>query len=413
MAKLGEKYISVLDMGSSKIVCFIAKKDIDNNLKIIGIGHNNSEGVKNGVITDIGKAKDSICSAVKSAEVMAKVNINEVVISLNPQILESKIVEARTSVLGKEITSRDIFRLLQNAVDRFGDEDLHIINSIPLSYSLDQTNQISDPRGMHGRNLKADIHLVTSPTSAIVNIASCLAKCHLDIKDFLPAPYASGLTCLSEDEKELGSILIDFGSNCTSVSIFKNNKFVFFDSIPIGGSHVTKDIAIGLSIKIDCAERLKTIYGNVISAPKDSREIIDIPPNSLLEGMSHSDVPKSALIGIIRPRVQEIVEMIKDILDKHHLTNLGNVIVVTGGASQLNGLKTYLGDVFDKNVRIGVASEIEGMAESTKGASFSNASGILSYVLFKRDNIENHYKKFGSKLNNPFVRLYYWLKDNF
>lgn len=413
MSKLSKKYIAALDIGSSKIACFIAKRTSDDSLEIIGIGYNNSQGVKNGVIVDINLAKDAICNAVKAAEDMAKVNINQVRIGLNAQILESHLIKARISVLGREINQRDILKLLHNASEKFDDEKTYIVNCIPLSYQLDQIEHITDPKGMHGRTLEADIHVVTAPSSAIINIASCLAKCHLDIKDFVPSPYASALACLSLDEKNLGAVLIDFGCSSTSVAILKNNRFVFFDSIPIGGMHVTKDIAIGLSVKVDCAQRLKTIHGNVISTSKDAREIIDIPENSLEENSHISDIPKSALINIIRPRVEEIVELIKEIIDKRHLSDVGNVIVITGGASNLSGLKTYVAEVFNKNVKIGNPNEIEGMAESTKGTSFSNVAGILEYAKIHINQKQYDFNKFGSNLKNPFSKLLNWLKENF
>lgn len=411
MSKLSKSFITILDIGSSKISCFIAEI-LPGGLNIVGIGHQISGGVKSGTITDIKLAENSIRAAVGAAEQMAGLNVDRVFVNISGCKLASHHVQAEMSIPGHEISARDIHRIIAQGCAQLEGEDREIIHCIPVEYTIDNLKGIKDPTGMHGKTLNAQLHVITASSSALLNITTCLAKCHLDVEDYIISPYASALACLNEDEKTLGTILLDFGGGQTSIAIFKGGNLVYADFVPVGGMHITNDIALCLSTTLESAERIKTLYGNLISTAKEEREIIDIPQIGDDGRSEMSHVERSSLVAIIRPRIEEILEMVaKRIEESGH--NVGGNIVITGGASQLGGLKEQVAHAFSKRVRQGLPRKIEGMAESTKGPAFATSIGILLFADKKRALDSFDFMGRISQFNSPMKRVISWLKENF
>ncbi len=413
MPRLGKSFITSLDIGSSKISCFISEILPDGQLNIIGIGHQVSGGIKSGTITDIRLAENSIRAAVGAAEQMAGVNVDRVIVNISGCMQKSHHLYAEMSVTNHEISSRDIHKIIAQGCGQIQDEDREIIHCIPVEYAIDNMKGIKDPNGMHGKVLSAQMHVVAASHSSLLNITSCLAKCHLDVEDFIISPYASAIACLSRDEKELGTIFIDFGGSHTSIAIFKHSNMIYADFIPVGGSHITNDIALGLATSLESAERAKTLYGNLISTAKDEREIIDIPQVGDDGRAEMNHVQRSTLVGIIRPRVDEILELISSRLQASGYRNIGGNVVISGGGSQLGGLKELVANYFSKQVRQGLPKKIEGMAESTKGAAFSTCTGMLLLTLEKRKLSSYDFMGRISRFNSPLQRIAEWFRENF
>lgn len=413
MPRLGKSFITALDIGSSKTSCFIAEILPSGGLNIVGIGHQLSAGVRLGTITDIKLAENAIRAAVGAAEQMAGVHVDRVVVNISGCKQKSHHVQVEMALPGGDISVRDIHKIIALGSAQFEQEDREIIHAIPVEYSIDSMTGIKDPSGMQGKILSAQMHVVTASSSALQNITSCLAKCHLDVEDYIISPYASGLACMSDDERTLGSILIDFGGSHTSIAIFKNGNMVHTDFVPVGGMHITNDIALGLATSIECAERTKTLYGHLISTAKDEREIIDIPQvgDDGRQEMSH--VQRSNLVGIIRPRVDEILELVAARIENSPYANIGGNIVITGGGSQLGGLKELVAHFFAKKIRQGLPRKIDAMAESTKGPAFATCSGILLFTQQKRNLTAYDFMGRMTKFNSPLERLVGWFKDNF
>jgi cell division protein FtsA len=413
MSRLGKSFITTLDIGSSKTSCFIAEILPDGALNITGIGHQISGGVKSGTITDIKLAEASIRAAVGAAEQMAGVNVDRVVVNISGCKLASHHAQAEMSIAGHEISARDIHRIIALGCAQLEGEDREIIHCIPVEYAIDNLKGIKDPSGMHGKSLSAEMHVITASSSALLNITTCLAKCHLDVEDYIISPYASAIACLNEDEKMLGTILLDFGGGHTSIAIFKGGNMIYADFVPVGGMHITNDIALGLATSLESAERTKTLYGNLISTAKDEREIIDIPQIGDDGRSELNHVERSSLVGIIRPRVEEILELVAKRVETSGYSNIGGNIVITGGASQLGGLKELVAHTFAKRVRQGLPQRIEGMAESTKGPAFSTCTGILLFAQQKRKLESFDFMGRISQFNSPIKRLTSWFKENF
>lgn len=414
MQKRGNNIITALDIGTTKIVCFIARYHVDDGLKVIGIGHQVSHGIKAGIITDINAAEEAIRHAVGAAEQMAGINVDKVMINLSGSLLKSVIVNTEMPVGAGEITARDIYKLAENSCEVYRNEETQVVHCIPLGYSIDNSEGIKDPRGMVANSLGASLHVITIPTTPIANLAKCLARCHLDIENYVASSYASALACIHPDNKQLGTTLIDFGGGCTSIAMFKQGKMVFSDVIALGGANITNDIALGLSIRIEAAERLKTLHGSVISTPSDGRELIDIPHiNEQDPHDSEGHISREMLVNIIRPRVEEILEMVMNSLNQSSMDHKSGDIIITGGASQLGGLKECMTEVFGCQVKHGQLSYIEGIAESTSGPAFSSCAGMLAYAAGEN---EQHMEDFSLKplsAQNMIGKVVYWFKRNF
>lgn len=411
MSKLNNNIIAVLDIGSAKVVCLIARCLSDGEVVIIGIGHQISEGIKSGVIIDIKLAEQSIRTAVGAAEDMAGINIERVIVNVSGSKLKSNSIKVNLNIKDQEITERDIHKVMNQGTESFK-SDQQVIHCIAVDYEIDGTRGIKSPLGMYGVNLRTNLNMVTFVTSAIMNLNNCLALCHLNIEGYIASPYASAVACLTEDEKELGVTLIDFGAGCTSICIFKAGKMVFLETIPVGGRHITNDIAIGLSTTIEIAERIKTLHGNVFKAEKDKQELIDLVATSGDYSLDVAQVQKSELIGIIRPRVEEIMELVYKSIDKFGFQNAGGKVVITGGASQIRGMDNFVEQYLSRTVRTGTPEFIEGMAESTRGGAFATCVGML--MLTKQQRMNKAFNISRTMSNKGLAgKVVFWLKSNF
>lgn len=412
MTKFRGRLIAALDIGTTKVVCLVARVRHENELEVVGIGHQVSQGVKAGIITDIKAVEACVLAAVNAAEQMAGLNIDQAVVNISGSRLASKTVDIGIIINGNEITDKTLSRLMGMAVDQATVKDRSIIHCIPYEYRLDDESGIKDPRGMYGNQLLSRFHVVSVSSAAIVNITNCLARCQLDIQDCIISAYASSLACLSRDEKELGVVTLDMGGGNTSVTVFKQGKMVYADSIPLGGVHVTMDLAQGLTTDIANAERIKTLHGSVIASTFDEDEVVEVPQIGEDEGDNF--VPRASLAQIIRPRVEEIFEMIQERLRAAGLENTPGRMVLTGGAAQLLGVKELSAHIFNKQVRIASPQPLEGLAESTKGPAFSSVVGMLKYAAEKvaKEKFKGEARAGGDR-PGYLPRLFFWFRENF
>ncbi len=418
--------IAVLDIGSTKIVCFIAQVTPDNHLKIIGIGHQLSQGIKSGAITDIRLAENSIIAAVSAAEKMAGETIDKVVLSVSGGHPLSVRVNENVNISGETVTPRDIKRGIIAAKQNFVDEKRRIIHAVPISFTVDDIRGVDDPIGMAGKTLTADIHLITASESAIKNIANTVSRCQLDVQDYVISSHAAGLSALTEDERELGVTLLEVGGGVTGISVFYHGKNIFTDSVPYGGTHVTQDIARGLSTSIACAERIKTLYGSAVPSASDDETLLEIAQMNEDTGEYTEEVaiPKSRLVQIIVPRMEEIFEMVKEKLNQNKILQVASQqIVLSGGGCQLVGLRELAMKKLGKPVRIGRPEQIDGMADSTSSSAFSASAGLINYISMNYhvyDKVEptggRYIQTFNTASNNNngfFGNIVGWLKENF
>ncbi len=373
--------VAVLDIGSSKIACFIAEPDEQDHLVITGIGHHHARGIRAGTVTDSHAAEASIAAAVNLAENMAEATIDNVMVNLSLPEMMSHQMHVDLNISGNAVSDQDISDILREGTQSVMQDDQEVLHCFVTQYQLDGAKGIRDPRNMFGMALKADLHVITADKRKLVNLANTVSRCHLDISDFVASPYAAGLGCLQSDEQELGVTVIDMGASTTGIAIFQGGANCLIDVIPLGGGHVTKDLAQGLSTSLGHAERIKTLHGSVLSAANDDQHMIPVPAIGDEEESEETTIARSTLVNIIRPRIEEIFEMVYDRLEqKDMLQTMGQHVVLTGGGSQLVGVRELATTIFGKQVRIGKPRLFPGLAESVSGAGFSGTVGLLFHA---------------------------------
>ena len=374
--------IAVLDIGTSKVACMIAQPDEHSGMRIIGMGHQLSSGIKSGVITDIHEAETSIVAAVHAAEQMAGVTIEDVVVTINGTPLKSRNVAVEMDILSGGVGDNDIADILAEGTDAMFSEESEVIHCFPSCYSLDDNKAIRDPRGMLGDKLSAELQIITARRAYLRNLSQCIARAHLNVKEYVVASHASALSVCAPDELDLGVTVIDMGGGVTTLSVFAGGRNIYSDAIGIGGHHVTSDIAQGLSTSIQHAERLKTLYGSAITSVKDAEMMIDVPQLGEYEEEDEpTTMPRAMLVGVIRPRMEEIFELLRHRLAASGVGKAaGRRCVITGGASQLIGAGELAAKMLNKQVRKGKPMPYPGIAEAVSGPAFASIVGLLHYM---------------------------------
>ncbi len=370
----------VLDIGSTKIACLIGRTESDGTLRALGSGFTRSRGVRGGGITDLDEAERAIRAAVALAEEMADYRLRSVTVNLSCGQPESRLFNVQWPVGGRQVSEADVRRVITEGRMRAVTEGRETIHSLPVSFSVDETVGVADPRGHHCDQLSARLHVVDALSMALRNLGAAVGRCDLEISEVVSAPFAAGLSCLVDDERDLGATVIDMGGGTTSLAVFGEGQLLHTAQVPVGGQHVTRDIAGVLSTPIENAERLKTLYGNAHSSPDDEREILAV---QLIGEEDHqfAKIPRSMVVGIIKPRLEETFEMVRDRLDGAGLGRAaGSRVVLTGGASQLVGVRDLAARVLNRPVRLGRPAGMRGLPEAAAGPAFAAAVGLLSWA---------------------------------
>ncbi len=373
--------IAALDLGTTKSVCFIARVAEDGGCHVIGIGHHAAEGLRFGTVVDLVRASQSAAHAIAAAEKMAGVEIDQAAVSLSGGHPRSQTVRVGIDTHGHAITEADMARIMRGAESADLGQDDQIVHAIPTGYVIDGVGGIRDPRGMIGGHLSVDLHLVSASLAAVRNLGLCMDRCELEMEAITIGGYASALAALVPDERELGATLIELGGGTTSIAVFFDDRLVFCDTLPVGGCHVTSDVARGLTTTIAHAERIKTLYGSCIPNIADEHDVITVPQVGEDDLSAATQIPRSILNGIIRPRLEEILELARGRLEASRpAPQARRRVVLAGGASQLQGLRELAQRVLDKQVRLGRPTGVTGLAEATSGPAFSTGVGLLLHA---------------------------------
>ncbi len=413
----------VLDIGASKITCFIAKMDANSRQKIqvVGVGHQVSKGISNKGIVDLDVAEGAIRMAVDQAERMAGQSIASITVNIATSGMVARRVQGVINMGGREVKDRDVKRCIKTALGGFHEPEHAVIHALPQRYRVDENADVRDPRGMFAHQLALEMCVVLSPLGPIRNIALALDRCRLELHSVVATPYAAGLSALVEDERNLGATIIDMGAGATSFATFSEGVLEHLGVVPIGGIHVTNDIARGLGTPTASAERIKTMFGSCIDGPDDDHEMIDCPGMCDDPRMQSDQAPRALLTGIIRPRVEEILELVRDQLDQVKPENpWGRRIVLVGGASQLEGMADLAGRVFNEPVRTGHPIGFSGLADAVGGAGFASPAGSLRHIFnVQRENIQGTTQLMETGDNarkahadSPVHRMWHWLREN-
>ncbi|KEO51289.1 cell division protein FtsA [Thioclava pacifica] len=417
--------IALLDIGTSKIACLVLRFDSPNGpeeegslaghaaVRVIGAATTRSRGVRFGEIDAMAETERAIRTAVQAAQKMANTRVDHVIACFAGAEPRSYGLAGEIEVQGDQVTECDVSRVLA-ACDMppigAGREVLH---AQPVNFALDHRSGLGDPRGHAGQRLAVDMHLLTVEETAIQNLIYCIRRCDLELAGIASSAYVSGISSLVEDEQELGSACVDMGGGATGVSIFMKKHMIYADAVRLGGDHVTRDIAAGLQVPMSVAERIKTFHGGVVATGMDDREMIELGGNSGDWEKDRRQISRAELIGIMRPRVEEILEDVRAILDGAGFEHLpSKQIVLTGGASQIPGLDGLAARILGQNVRLGRPMRVQGPPQAATGSGFSSVVGLALFAAHPQDewwDFEMPPETMGGRSLRRAIR---WFRDN-
>ncbi|MEL7205754.1 MAG: cell division protein FtsA, partial [Pseudomonadota bacterium] len=354
--------------------------------RVIGAATTRSRGVQFGEISAMQETERAIRTALKAAQKMAQIRVDHVIACFSGATPRSYGLAGQVDLENTTVTELDVSRVLSACdVPDYG-EGREVLHAQPVNFALDHRSGLADPRGQIGHSLATDMHMVTVDAVAVQNLAHCVKRCDLELAGLASSAYVSGISALVEDEQELGAACIDFGGGSTGVSIFMKKHMIYADSIRIGGDHVTSDISMGLQVPQSVAERIKAFYGGVVATGMDDREMIEIGGETGDWEHDRRNVSRAEVIGIMRPRVEEILEEVKATLDSAGFNCLpSQQIVLTGGASQVPGLDGLASRILGQQVRLGRPLRVHGLPQAATGPGFASAVGMCLFAANPQD----------------------------
>ena len=418
-ARSDEKDIrAVLDIGTSKAVCLIGCEEPGLGVRILGSGQAPIEGVKAGSVIDLDRAERGISSAVRRAEKMSGVAVRSVSVNVSSRSLSSHQMEVETAFASGAVAERDLKRLKQESLSKQAGPETVILHAIPLDWKVDQERGIKDPMGMYGSKLSVHMHFVKADIGPLRNLAHCIERSHVHIGAAHAAPLAAAEAVLTDDEKDLGAMVIDMGAGVTSYAIYRHNQLMHLGAVGRGGNNITQDLAIGLSTPIEAAERIKLIYGSALFGLDDNAPVPCPPVGAQDQLGQHS---KAFVIEIIRAQVELILSKIRGQIEQRGLEPfMGRKIVLTGGGALLPGLTEFVMEIFNMPARVGRPHSVLGLEESQAEPNFAVAAGLIKLDFLDRNEAisgppDLSGRQFRSRryAGNGLGQSWRWLRDNF
>ncbi|WP_417243111.1 cell division protein FtsA [Celeribacter sp.] len=419
--------IAILDVGTSKIACLVLRFDGErfagsegvgsmagqSSFRVIGAATTRSRGVRFGEIDAMSETERAIRTAVQAAQKMAQTRVDHVIACFSGGAPRSYGLDGQVEVDGHTVSEQDVARVLAACEQPDYGAHREVLHAQPVNFALDHRSGLGDPRGQIGQTLACDMHMLTVDSATIQNLLYCIKRCDLEVAGLASGAYVSGISALVEDEQELGAACVDLGGGATDVSIFMKKHMIYADSVRMGGEHVTSDIAMGLQIPTTTAERIKTFYGGVHATGMDDREMIEVGGDSGDWDKDRRTVSRSDLIAIMRPRVEEILEGVRERLDAAGFEHLpSQQIVLTGGGSQIPGLETLAPKILGQQVRIGRPLRVQGLPQAATGAAFASAVGLCLFAANPQDEWWDFEVPVDSYPARSLKRAVRWFKEN-
>jgi cell division protein FtsA len=377
-----ENLITALDIGSSKVSALIAQKGDGGELIVLGTGQRESRGVKRGYIADADATEAAVREAVEQAERIAGTNIQNVWVSFSAGGMVSEVASIEFELGGHRVEQSDIDALLQAGRDSIDPQGRMVLHAQPALYTLDGLTGVKKPLGLHADRLGVHIHVVAADGSPVRNLGLCVAQSHLEVKSIIAAPVATGMACLSEEERELGVALVELGAGITNVSLFAGGMLVGLTSIPFGAADITDDIASAFGTRRMQAERLKCFYGSANASPRDNHDMIEVAPiGPEDEAQEGNRITRAQLIAVIRQRLEHLFgEVQKALVALKFEGPVGRHVVLTGGGAELKGIADYAQQVLGRSVRIGKPGGLSALPDAHSGPAFTTLAGLAFYA---------------------------------
>ncbi|MCR9085548.1 MAG: cell division protein FtsA [Rhodobacteraceae bacterium] len=392
--------VAILDIGSSKVTCLILRFDGEEaapsedigamagqaRFRIIGAATTRARGVTFGELDVIQEGERAIRTVVQAAQKMAETRVDHAIVSMAGARPRSYGLVGSIDLGGAEVAEHDIARVLASCdVPPIG-EGRAVLHAQPVNFALDHRSGLADPRGQVGNRLTTDMHLLSVEDRCVRDLLHCVNRCDLELAGLASSSYVAGISSLVEDEQKIGAVCIDMGGGTTGLSIFLRNHMIYADAVRIGGLHVTQDISRGLGIPMAMAERIKTVHGGLTATGRDDREMIELKSDTGDWEHDSREISRSELIGIMRPRVEEILEEVRLRLDAAGFEHLpSQKIVLTGGASQVPGLAQTASRILGQQVRLGRPLRVLGLPQAATGPAFAAAVGLCLFAAHPQD----------------------------
>ena len=415
-----DRLVAGLDIGSAKTTAIIAEVvgELPKNptLRVLGVGHARTSGIRRGIVSDIEETTRAIKRALADAERMAGASVQEVYVGIAGEHVQAMTSTGIVAVNGDEVTRSDVERVNEVARAQRIPPDRELLHAIPQEYRVDKTDGIKDPVGMVGMRLETEVYLVTIGVSPAMNIRKAVEKAGYGVRELVLEALASSLSVLTEDEKELGVALVEMGAGATDVAIFHEGKIRHLASIPFGGNNVTSDLVHGLGVTQADAERLKERWGCAYEPLVDPSEVIQLPSTA---AQGDRQIPRELLAHIIHQRVDEIFTLVqREVERSSYVGQLAAGVVLTGGAAAIDGAAELASDVFGTGVRIGLPTEVSGLADSVESPRFSTVVGLAQYgahrlALGARGSSAKRVKVTSPGVDRFAQRVKTWLQDFF
>ena len=378
----GSGALGLLDIGTSKVAAAVVVADSghgpDAAFRLAGVGMHRSRGVKAGVLVDLDEAETAVRGAVGQAERAAGMAIEQVVVSVACGRISSQHFAARTVVEAGIVRDADIARVMTAGREHAERDGRALIHLNRLGFRLDGAPGIAEPRGLAAQSLAADLHAVTADEAPLRNLLLLIERCYLDCRGLVAAPYASALAVTTPEERELGVTCVDLGAGTAAIALFSEGRFVGADVIPVGSQHITFDIARALQTPLAEAERIKTLYGTLLTAQSDAHETLSYPLAGEEDGATYQTT-KAKVAEIVRPRVAQIFNLVRERLALNPAgAYAGDLVVLTGGASQLIGAADFAANELGRPVRLGRPLAVPGLPQSVTGPHFATLAGLAA-----------------------------------
>ena len=403
------RIVAGLDVGSTKTSVAVMEVSTERGaprIRVLGVGTSRTAGIRREVVTDLEATTESIRRAVKEAELMSGVTIEQLYTGIAGEHVHGRPSTGVVAVGGQEITPRDVDRVHEVARAIVVPADREVLHAIPQEYTVDAQSGIRDPAGMAGTRLEAEVYIITGALAHAQNLRKAVDRAGSQVAELVFEPIASSLAVLSEDEKEIGTALIELGGGTTDVTLFFDRKIRYLTALPWGGSTVTNDIVKGLSLPYAEASQAKELWGSARSASIDPHEVFEVA------GPGQGEVRQIArelLAHIIEQRMDEIFGLIAEQIDRSGLVDrLGGGIVLTGGGASLEGVRELAESTFAGPVRIGVPGDgLTGLVESIHAPKFATAAGLALYGA-RRASIE---MTEGQTTSGSPANVLKWMRD--
>ena len=418
-----ERLITALDVGSWKVCALIVGKSADGALHVLGSGQRESRGTQRGSVVDMDSIEQVVRETLEQAERIADRDVDDVWVAFTTDRLMSNTVPITKKIGGYRIEQEDINDLLVAGREVIDPDGRMILHALPTLYEVDERDNIKNPVGLYAEKLGVDIYVITADQAPVRNLETAVREAHLDVRAVVASPVASGLACLSDEERDLGVALVELGAEVTTISVYAAGMLTGLTALPFGASKITDDIASTFNLHRREAQRWQSFYGSALASPRDNNELIGgnfNGPDGLdgLDGSEKKRITRAQLIAVIRERLAQMMREIgRTLKELHFVGPVERKVVLVGGGADLKGIAEYTQAALGRSAVVGRPKGLIGLPEAHSGPAFATLIGTVLYAASNpvdlRDLLMSAHKKHRLIKNRSIQRLLETLRSSF